>query len=64
MQSILLDSQVIIHDGAALFFQRPDFCVFLMTDNTNHWICFYGLPKKEQASENEVLTFLEALCLI
>lgn len=61
MQSILLDRQVIIHDGAALFFQRPDFCVFLMTDNTNHWICFYGLPKKEkQASENEVLTFLEA----
>ena len=56
----LSDSPLLVNEGANLFYRSLDFCSFLMTDDTNYWLCFYGLPKSlEKDTSSQVLNFLE-----
>ena len=56
----LSNSALLLNEGATLFYQSQNFCIFLIRSDTNYWLCFYGLPKSlEKDMSSQVLNFLE-----
>lgn len=56
----LSNSDLLLNEGATLFYQSQNFCIFVITDDTNYWLCFFGLPKSlEKDMSSQVLNFFE-----